>query len=270
MAIHVLCPHCHSPFVLGDELANQVFTCTHCGGLIPIPPLPPPPLPPIEMIEGYHHVVGDQPPLILDILGIFTRWRWDSSGGDVMRFVWSLRYIVLFILAVVYTFKYTGSADKAIYGAPRFFGAMVVCVLWGYLEAVWIARKKDLEEGDPPKIWVASLIINPMALLASDVRDTLPAYRAWALAAVLCFSCLCVSQTAGSIKFLIPSGVREGISALSNRPHSPPVVIDDEPVGTDASGTSAAAAPASAPATTPATGPVYHPEDGPPPPPPDQ
>jgi hypothetical protein len=263
MAIHILCPHCRSPFVLGDELAEQVFTCTNCEGLIQLPPLPPAPLPPIEMIESYHDVVCEQPPLILDVLGIFTRWRWNSSGGDVMRFVWSLKYIAIFILIVVYTFKGTGSTEAAIYAAPRFFGATVICVLWGYLEAVWITRKKDLEEGDPPKMWVASLIINPIALLASDVRDTLPAYRAWGLAAMLCLSCLCVSQTAGSFKFLIPAPVRRVIDAATNSSHSPPVVMEEGSAATAASDAPAATAPA------PATGPVYHPEDGPPPPPTD-
>ena len=265
MAIHILCPHCRSPFVLSDELAEQVFTCTNCEGLIQLPPLPPPSLPPIEMIESYHDVVGEQPPLILEVLGIFTRWRWNSSGGDVVRFIWSLKYIAIFILIVVYTFKGTGSREAAIYAAPRFFGATVACALWGYLEAVWIARQKDLEEGDPPKMWIASLIINPIALLASDVRDTLPAYRAWGLAAILCISCLCVGQTAGSLTFLIPASVRRVIGAATNGSPTTPVRMEEGSAAPDASAAPAAAATAPAAATRP----VYHSEDGPPPPPTD-
>jgi hypothetical protein len=271
MAIHILCPHCRSPFVLGDELANQIFTCTNCGGLIQLPPAPPPP--PIEMIETYEEVVGERPPLILDLLGIFSAWRWDSSTGDVLRLVWSLRYIAIFVLSIVYTFKCMASVDAAMNAAPRFFGVMVVCILWGYLEAVRLARKKDLEENDPPGLWVASLIINPIALVASGFRDTLPAYRPWFLAVVLFFCCLCVSHRAGSLKFLVPQPVRRAIHAAVDRPRIPPVVIEEGPATTEASApsttTAPATVPASEPATTPATGPVYRPEDGPPPPPAD-
>jgi hypothetical protein len=226
MAIHILCPHCHSPFVLGDELANQVFTCTHCAGLIQIPALPPAPLPPIEMIETYRQVVGDRPPLILHLLGIFTGWRWDSSAGDVLRFVWSLRHVALFVLIVIYTFKYTGSAEQATNAAPQFLGVTMVCILWGYLEAVWIARKQE-GNGVSPTMWITTLIVDPLALVASDYEDALPAYRAWVLALSLAISCLCVAQRAGSLGVLLPVRVRRIFPAAAPASDPSPGSADD-------------------------------------------
>jgi hypothetical protein len=269
MAIHILCPHCKTPFVLGDELANQVFTCTTCEGLIQLPPLPPKPLPPIEMIGTYRRVLGNRPPLILQIFGIFTDWRSDSGAGDVFRFIWSLRHLVLLVGIIVFTFGYTGSPRQAENAAPGFLGATIIFLLWGYLDAIWIARKQEEEEGARPDTVFTTLIIDPVAILVSDYREALPVYRAWGLACCLGFACLCVGQRAGSLNFLIPAPIRQYIHTTVPAAADPTAPPSDNAPAAPLNALTPPPAPASAPLPA-ATRPGYHPENGPPPPPPDQ
>ena len=199
MAIHAVCPHCSSPFVLGDEYAGQSFTCSYCKTQILLPEPAPQPLPPIDS-QQIRRVVGHRRPLILFILGVGTLPE-DLEKGPVTA-AWSLRHLFLLLSLLLTISVLAGSAESAIQFGPFFLLMTAFLLLAGYIVSVHIA---DREIGHKKKsAFVARFILQPLLLPLADPLAALPALRLYFYTAILAAGTCLMGLRAGSFDAILP------------------------------------------------------------------
>ena len=138
MAIHAVCPSCNAPYVLGDELAGNLFTCAQCQAQLKLPELPAQPLPPVDAAI-YHRVAGTKWPLFLSFLGLNAIH--EGLEQSFSATLWASRHLFLLLATLIFLFVYATSIESAVIAGPLFFLVSLCLIVVGYITAVSVAAQ---------------------------------------------------------------------------------------------------------------------------------
>ncbi|MGN6368897.1 MAG: hypothetical protein ACTHN5_11615 [Phycisphaerae bacterium] len=268
MPIHAVCPSCSSPFVLADDLAGSLFTCTNCQTPIKLPEPAPQPLPPPSP-ELYRRVAGARLPLFLSLLGLDAIQ--ESLDQGVLATLWASRHLFLLLSAFIFIVVYASSSESALIGGPVFFLVSALLLILGYAAAVSVASRQfaDLPRHTSP---LTRLLLQPLLIFFADPEAALPSLRFLFFALVISLGTLLLGLRAGAVSSVVPSvdlHLNSPQRAYSDAaPSAPPAApIHFNPTGAEQPAAEQSPAPAAAPAAA-SVRPAPHAAETPAPPPP--
>ncbi len=278
MAIHAVCPSCNFPYVLGDELAGNLFTCTNCQTQLHLPELPAQPLPPIDPAL-YRRIAGTKMPLFLSLLGLTAIQQ--SLEHGIAATLWASRHLFLFLSALIFILVYASSDEAALAAGPVFFLIAALLLLFGYGAAVSLATREFADNHRAPgrpSDRLSRYLLQPLLLFFADPEAALPALRMFFFAAVISGGTLLLGLRAGSLNSVVPTvnlhlnSPQSAYSQSIDTPRPAPAPIPFNPTNTQEPAPADPAAPLAnaTPSSTTPPAPPAPPADNAPPAPPAQ
>jgi len=208
MAISIVCSNCNTPYTVPPHLAGKTVTCKRCNALLDVPAggVPAGGFGYRAAPSGgsnYDRIVGKPTPIVVEMLGIRTKFDGEMGTKEILSLVWSFRHIVLLAVLLVLWGSYASTARSAEHSAPLFFLGAVVLILGGWAQMSVISRNLMGAIG-PRSASILPHILSSFVLVATDVRAALPALRTIFLGVVALIAAFALASEAGGASYVLP------------------------------------------------------------------